>query len=482
MTVASKIPGPKGGLRLGLSLRDNGPATLTELYKNYGDIVGFSVGRRRIVLLNHPEYAYQVFVGAAHKYAKSRGAKKVRSLLGEGLLTSEGEVWRRSRSVIQPLFTQSEIRRQVPLIQDVLAEISARWVAPPGEGTLARAQESIIDLHKEMTRLTVTVAARALFSTEVDEHVDVFRDAFRVAFEHVVKRLHALVDLPPEVFPTPTNLKFRRAVRQLDAIVEGILEKRRSAGAGACGQGKDLLASLLEAARDSGDGAALSERQLRDEILTLILGGYDTSANTLTWAFYLLSQHPQLLAELRAEADPVFAHGPVDAGAVKRLQLSQMVFEETMRLYPPVWVLAREARVDDEIGGHVIEAGTMILVSPFVMHRLPTIWEDPLSFRPERFRSRERSLQPRFSYIPFGGGQRHCLGRLMALQEGTLAIAYLAHAFDFEPVDRGEPAFSASITLAPRDGLPVRVQRRERGRSTAEALPTKPRPEATLPC
>jgi cytochrome P450 len=331
-------------------------------------------------------------------------------------------------------------------------------------------------------RLTLTVAARALFSADLEQDVDVFRDSFGVAFDHVVKRLHALFDLPPEIFPTPANLKFRKAVRQLDAIVERILEHRRGAGAKASGEGNDLLASLLDAAGDTAAGEPLSEKQLRDEILTLILGGYDTSANALTWAFYLLSRHPEVLAQVRAEADPVFAAGAVDADAVKRLQFSQMVFEETMRLYPPVWVLARQAKTDDEIGGHAIQAGTMMLVSPFVLHRLHTIWSDPLSFRPERFRTEERSQQPRFSYIPFGGGQRHCLGRLMALQEGTLAIAYLAHSFDLEPVDSSEPGFNASITLAPRGGLPVRVKRREHDRSAASGLPTQLRPEAIPSC
>jgi cytochrome P450 len=473
MTASSSIPGPKGGLKLGLSLRDNGPATLTELYETYGDMVGFSIGRRHIVLLNKPEYAYHVFAGAAQKYGKSSGAKKVKSLLGEGLLTSEGEVWKKSRALIQPLFVNSEIRRQVPLIQDVLAEVSGRWCAAPGEGAGASAQANVIDLHKEMMRVTLTVAARALFSADLDEHVDVFRDSFGVAFEHVVKRLHALFDLPPEIFPTPANLKFRRAVRQLDAIVERILENRRSAGGCPAGEGNDLLGSLLHAASGDAGGALLSEKQLRDEILTLILGGYDTSANALTWAFYLLSQHPEVLAKVRAEADPIFAGGAVDADAVKRLECSQMVFEETMRLYPPVWVLARQANADDEIGGHPIAAGTMMLVSPFVLHRLRNIWNDPLVFRPERFRSEERVIQPRFSYIPFGGGQRHCLGRLMALQEGTLAIAYLAHTFDLEPVDPREPAFNASITLAPRGGMPVRVKRRERGRGAGPTLPAR---------
>jgi cytochrome P450 len=465
MTDAIKpIPGPKGGLKLGLSLRSDGPATLMRLVETYGDVVGFSIGRRRIVLLNRPEHAHHVFVGAAQKYGKSSGAKKVKSLLGQGLLTSEGEVWKKSRALVQPLFSHSEIRRQVPLISQVLDDAGERWLANTAPQ---------IDLHQELMRITLTVAARALFSSDLDAHLDVFRHAFGTAFDHVVKRLHSLIDLPPEIFPTPANLRFRRAVGELDRIVEQTIDaRRRSLGGCPMRPGSDLLTHLLAAAGqgDTAGAAVLSKTQLRDEILTLILGGYDTSANALTWAFYLLSRHPEALAKVRLEADTAFADGPPDADALQRLEYSRMVFEETMRLYPPVWVLARQARVDDDIDGYRIRAGTMVLISPFVLHRLPSVWSDPLAFQPERFGAQERHLQTRLAYLPFGGGQRHCLGRLMALQEGTLAIAQLAHRFHFEPIHSHEPAFNASITLAPLGGWPVRVQPRSADQRRAQQV------------
>jgi cytochrome P450 len=445
-TIAShrQAPGPRGGLSLGMDLRRNGPRVLLDLAHRYGDVVRMRVGSRTMYLLNDAALAKHVFQDKNKNYGKSAGSRKVRSFLGDGLLTAEGDVWLRHRRMMQHAFTQEKIARLGVHVSATVNEVVERWrpLAERGE---------TIDVHAEMMRLTLTVVSRALFSTDLGDRTEATAGAFRIAFDHTVRRMHSLIDVPDWV-PTPANARFREAVRTLDDIFYAVLARRRSKAAST----GDLLSVLMQA-RDEETGEALAERELRDEVLTLLLGGYDTAANSLSWMWYLLSKNPAIAGRLRADLAPLGGKAPT-VEDLPQIPYAGMVFEEAMRLYPPVWVLAREAIEDDELNGYHVPAGSMILISPYVIHHDPRYWDNPEGFAPEHFAQDRRSERPRFAYLPFGGGPRQCLGMGLALLEARLIVATLAQHFRLDAVPWHRVDIVPSITLAPRGGMPMVVR------------------------
>ena len=445
-TIASQrlAPGPRGGLSLGMDLRRDGPRLLLDLAHRHGDVVRMRIGPRTVHLLNDPAHAKHVLQDRNKSYRKSAGARKVRAFLGDGLLTAEGDAWLRHRRMMQHAFSQDRVAALGGPISGAVNEVVETWrpIAERGE---------TIDVHAEMMRLTLTVVSRALFSAELGDRAEQMSGAFRVAFDHTVRRLHSLFNVP-EGIPTPANLRFRDAVRTLDDIVYGLLARRRTEAPGA----GDLLSVLMEA-RDEETGTALGEKELRDEVLTLLLGGYDTAANSLAWTWYLLSKSPAVAERLRGELATLGGKAPT-VEDLPRIPYAGMVFEEAMRLYPPVWVLAREAAEDDELGGYHIPAGSMVLISPYVLHHDPRHWSNPEGFEPERFAPEHRGERPRYAYLPFGGGPRQCLGMGLAMLEARLILATLAQRYRLDVVPWHRVDLAASITLAPRGGMPMVVR------------------------
>lgn len=429
-----------------MDLRRDGPWALLNLARDHGDVVFVQIGRRSIYLLNDPAHVRHVLQDRHASYKKSAGARKVRDLLGEGLLSAEGETWRRHRRLAQPCFTKERLAGFVDLMAESTQEMLDRWSNLPEP-------DAAVDIHEEMMKLTLTIVARSLFSTDVVQDFERLHRAFRIAFDHTVKRLHRLIDLPQGI-PTPSNLRFKEAVSTLDEVVYRIIKERRAQGAK---QADDLLGRLMGAVDES--GASLTDKELRDEVLTLLLGGYDTAANAMTWAWCLLSKTPRAADRLHEEARTQLDGKPPTFENLDRLAYARMVFEEAMRLYPPVWVLAREAAEDDEIGGFSIPAGSMVLMSPYVLHHDPRIWQNPEGFDPERFAD-EKTDRPRFAYFPFGGGPRQCMGTRFAMMEGPLILAMVAERYRLDLAPWHPALFDPSITLAPKNGMPMFISPR----------------------
>jgi len=417
--------------------------TLTEIVRRYGPLVWARFGRVEFLLVHEPEYIEEVLVRQHRRFRKGPGFEAMRAALGDGLLTSEGEFWLRQRRLAQPAFH----RAQVAAYGETMVAYARRHVEAWQDGETR-------DLAAEMMRLTLAIAAKTLFNVDIEAEAGRIGRALDVAMAAFVARTRSLLPLPDSL-PTPTNLRFRRALADLDAVVYGIIAQRRASAE----DPGDLLSMLMQARDEEGRG--MTDRQLRDETLTLLLAGHETTAVALTWTWYLLAQHPEVLRRLRAELEEVLGDRDPGAEDLPRLPYTQAIVREGLRLYPPAWVLSRQAVEPFELGPHRFPAGTPVLISQWVVHRDPRWYEEPEAFRPERWLGDEARRLPAFAYFPFGGGPRRCIGEGFALQEAALVLAVMARRFDVEllPGARVEP--EPQVTLRLRHGLPVRLRRRQ---------------------
>jgi cytochrome P450 len=319
------------------------------------------------------------------------------------------------------------------------------------------------DIHAEMTEVTLRIAARTLFGSDVGDDLARIRASSFVMTNHFRSRLFSLMILLPDVIPTPGNLRYLRAVRDLDALVYRIIGERRASGE----EARDVLGMLLAARDEAGSG--MTDRQLRDEVMTLLLAGHDTTALALTWAFVLLAKHPEVNVRLHAQVDDVLGGRPPSSADVPRLQYAEHVIAETLRLYPTAWAIGREAVRDTQLGGERVSKGTTVIASPWVLHRDPRFFDEPQAFRPERWADgaspgSDGSLAqrlPRFAYVPFGGGQRVCIGSSFAQLEATLLLATIVQRFRLELARPDEPVDPLPVvTLRPRDPVPMQLTAR----------------------
>jgi cytochrome P450 len=367
-------------------------------------------------------------------------------LLGHGLVTSDGEFWRRQRRIAQPAFHRARIAAFSETMRRVAEALAASWAA-------AARGDGVVDVAGDLIDATLRIVCETLLGGDPPEEIQVVKQAFPVASHEIVSRMNSPVPAPLWI-PTPANRRFLRARRALDDVVYKIIARRRAAGAG-----EGLLGMLLSA-RDEETGAGMSDEQLRDEVLTMLLAGHETTATALTFTFHLLGAHPEAAGRLREEAAGVLGAGESPSlEQLERLPYARMVIEEAMRLYPPIWVLSRSVAEDDEIGGFRIERGGMMMVSPWVTHRLPDLWEEPARFLPERFAPERVAAMPRFAYFPFLGGPRQCIGNHFALMEAQILLATLARRLRVSPLQDGLAplALDPSLTLRPKGGLRMRV-------------------------
>ena len=445
--VASRTPltlearGPTGGV-LGLlpDLERDALGLLTHCARDYGDFVRLRLGFTRAVLVSHPELIDEVLVTRNQDFRKHVGTRRLGSLLGNGLLLSEGDFWLRQRRLMQPAFH----RQRIAAMADAMVATTSGMLDDWRVGQTR-------DVQQAMTELTLRIVARTLFGTDVGEDLARIRGSNQVMTEHFRSRLFSLMILLPDWVPTPGNRRYGRAVRDLDTLVYRIIAERRQSAAEAA---PDLL-SLLLAARDE-DGLGMSDRQLRDEVLTLLLAGHDTTALALTWAWVLLAQHPASRMALDTELERVLGGRPPTASDVPQLRWVEHIIAETLRLYPTAWVLGREAIRDAQIGGQHIARGTSVLISPWVVHRDPRWFDEPDAFRPERWADGLMQRLPRFTYFPFGGGQRVCLGASFAQLEASLLLATIAQRFRLELTDPARPVEPwPVVTLRTRRGVPM---------------------------
>jgi cytochrome P450 len=404
---------------------------------------------RRVFVANSPEAARHVLLDRAENYVKSRIARQLLKPLGQGLLTSEGALWRRQRRTLAPAFHPKRLEAFTAAMVQAAADMLAGWDALPAG--------SVVDAAEAMAGLTLDIITRTMFSSDIRERAAEVR-ASLVHYQRVGGRpsLADLLGLPGWV-PRVSARRVRAATAALDDIIFGIIERRRREA----GPADDLLGLLL-ATHDEESGEGMSDAQLRDEIATIFTAGHETTANALTWTWYLLALHPQVEARLLAELAAVLGGRLAADADIPRLRYTRMVLEESLRLYPPAHTLSREAIEDDEILGHRIPAGSAVLISPWLLHRHEMLWERPEIFDPERFTPERASARPRYAYLPFGGGPRICIGAGFAMQEATIILATVAQHYRLRlvPGQRVEPL--GLITLRPKGGLLMALERRAR--------------------
>jgi cytochrome P450 len=416
------------------------------LAAQYGDIVKLQLGPIRSFLVSHPEAFHHVLIEKNKEYVKGRSRRAVSRILGQGLITSEGELWRQQRKLIQPAFHRAVLDRLTAMMITSVDGMLEDW-----ERTK---QKTVFDLHAEMMRLTLRIIGQTLFSVDIDDEASAFARGFAQANAHADHYAKALVLLPAWV-PTPRGLAVRRTVQALHGLVRQLIDEHRAR------ERADLL-SMLMAARDEETGEQMKDRQLYDEMLTMIAAGHETTATTLSWCFYLLSKNPEVLRNLRDELTAVLGDRPPEAADLPKLTYTNWVVQETLRLYPSVWMMERETCADDEILGYRVPAGSSISLFVYGMQRHKQFWDDPDSFRPERFAPELCEARPRSVYAPFGAGPRRCIGANFAMMEAQIILAMIAQRFQVTVAPGREVKMDPLITLRPKQGIPVTIRPNDR--------------------
>ena len=447
MATTSYPPGPKGKPLFGhlFPFRRDPIGFLMGIARDYGDIVHFKVGPQNAFLLNHPDYIKDVLVTNSRNFVKSRGLERTKFLLGEGLLTSEGEFHHRQRRLIQPVFHRQRIAAYAFIMTDYGVRMRERWQ-----------DGATVDIAQEMKRLTLSIAGRTLFNADVESEANEIGDALTIAMDEWRTRVLPFFEIFDRL-PLPSNRRLWKARDRLDETVYRIINEHRTSSVD---QG-DLLSMLLRAHDEEGDGNRMTDKQLRDEVLTILLAGHETTANALTWVWYLLSEYPDAESTLHAEIDSVLAGRLPTFKDVPCLQYTEMVFAEAMRLYPPAWILGRRAIVDYKVANYLLPAGSVIFMSPYVMHRDPRYFPNPIKFDPKRWTPELRALRPRFSYFPFGGGPRQCIGEAFAWMEGVLVIATIAQKWRMRLAPGHPVELQPLITLRPKYGMIMTLDQRK---------------------
>ena len=422
------------------------------LHAVFGRIAHYRFLGTTIVFVNDPEWINEILVNQVSSFVRERTIVRLKILLGEGLITSDDPIHMRQRRIAAPAFHRQRIAGYADQIVSSAAAAAASWSA---------GQE--LDIADQMMQLSLHIVARTIFDSEVTPEVLSVRDEvdtvmdlynFLIAFPMLEKVLH---------WPIPGVVKFRKARARLDAVVATMIESRRTLTREQLEQRGDLL-SMLVAARDdeSAEGAAaeraMNDVQVRDEILTIFLAGYETVANALTWTWYLLSQNPDAAAKMYAEVAEVLGTAPASMESYPRLRYTEQVFAESMRLYPPAWAMGRRSTKAVELGPYRLPPGAHFFFSQYVMHRSAEFWDAPLEFRPERHTPEAKASRPRFIYFPFGGGRRQCIGEGFAWMEGVFSLATIAQRWRLSFLNRYPVVPQAKITLRPKHPLIMRVE------------------------
>lgn len=434
------VPGLKGYPLLGnLPQFQRQPlATLIKAAREGGDVTRIDLGRERYYLLSHPEHVRHVLQENYKNYVKGYG--KVSVLLGNGLVLSEGSLWRRQRRLMQPAFHRRRLAGFADAMTDETARMLDSWEARAAAG-------EPFDAALEMTLLTQRIIVRTMFGSDVGEEGERIARAFETALAGIDARF--VIPLWMTRLPLPVNRRFERALQKIDEAVHRIISERRREGQEG---GNDLLGMLMEA-RDEETAETMSNQQIRDEVTTIYLAGHETTAATLAWAWYLLSKSPEVARGVREEVSRILGERTPVLEDVSNLTYTRMVIDETLRLYPAGWMISRTAVEEDEIGGYRIPAGQGIFLSPYVTHRRPELWPNPEGFDPERFAPESGGGRPRFAYFPFGGGPRQCIGNNFALMEATLVVAMVTQRYRLDLVPGQTVKANPKGTLRPRPGV-----------------------------
>jgi cytochrome P450 len=408
--------------------------SLLALARRYGDVACWRFRGTDYTLLVNPEHIRQVLVTDHHAFTKGRVLQEVKGLLGDGLLTSEGDLHRRQRRSLQPAFQHDGV---AALADDMVAaadDVSSDWYGGRR-----------LDIHREMMRLTLDVVGRALFRADLDGRTAEIVEALSIILERQARSVRPFSSALDRL-PTSTRHRHERAQERLEDVVTHLI----AVGHASETSERGLLAALADCPR----------RQARDEVMTILLTGHETMANALTWTWAMLARHPDVERRLHVELDEVLCGGLPTAAHVAALPYTEMVFRETLRLFPPVWRIGRRALIDYEVDGYLIRAGSIVVMSPFVTQRDERFFSQPLEFEPDRWASEKACRRPRFSYFPFGGGPRVCIGDGFALAEGKLLLATLAQRWRPRPAPKHDVRPQPLVTLRPKGGLPVTLDQR----------------------
>ena len=430
------------------ALRRNPTAVFMSAARRFGDVAYLKIGPRRGFLITNPADVRHVLQDNARNYHKSPLYAKLRTSIGNGLLTSEDEFWLRQRRIAQPAFHRPRIAALAGVMADAARETAAEWQSIASHGKPA-------DIDEEMMRLTRTVVLRALLGADLGPFASDLNRAWIIINEHIGESFWSLGFT--DRLPTSKNRRFQAARTVLRAAVDHVISQRRRSASDSA----DLLSMLL-AARDEETGEGMTDEQLRVEVTTFLLAGQETTSLALTWTWYLLSLHAEVRRRLEAEIDSVLEGRPPEYSDLANLPYTRMVIDEAMRLYPPAWGFSREALADDQLGGFHLPRGWLAFVVPYVLHRLPAFWQDPDAFDPDRFSPQRSAQRPKFVYLPFGAGPRQCIGNHFALLEAQLIVATLAQRYRLHLVPRHRVEPWALITLRPRFGMPMFIERRSR--------------------
>ncbi len=465
--MAVKRPsGPQGNFLLGSinQFSEDEPAFLLKSVKQYGDLVYFRLAHMHTYLLGHPDLIREVLVTQSDKFEKAPLDKQILGkFLGNGLLISDGEFHRRQRRLAQPAFHSKRIQNYAEVMVDYANQLMAGWN-----------DETIVDVTEEMMQLTMLIVSKTLFdadditgSADTAKIIDHAMNDFQAVSNRDYQRGFSL----PSWIPTADNRLRNRAAADFNQVMDQIIaERRQTAVNGQVADTGDLLSMLMLSVDE--DGEFMDDKQLRDEVATLFAAGHETTSNALSWTWYLLAQHPEIEAKLHEELDSVLAGRQPTLADLPNLPYSLQIIKESMRLYPPAWILNGRLTLEDaEIGGYTIPKGSTVFISPYVMHHLPQQFDEPETFKPERFTPEFEKSLPKFAYMPFGGGARVCIGNAFAMMEAQLILAAIAQRFRLELATEEPVQYKAQITLTPANGLKMRLVERK------TAVPTPPQSE-----
>lgn len=445
MSRVRQAPGPKGVPVLGVlpQVRQDALQFFLRAAMDYGGVARLEMGSRNFYLISHPDYIKYILQDNYKNYTKGYG--RTRPLLGNGLVSAEGDFWLRQRRLIQPVFNRTHLASFARVMTDQAAELLESWHCRPEP-------DRPMDVAAEMMALTQAIIIRTMFSSAAGaDRLRVESSRISAAFTTALEYLNTILFSPlriPDWLPTSQNRRFRSAMSYLDDLVYRLIRERRASGQ----EGDDLL-SLLVNARDEATGEGMPDRQIRDELMTIFLAGHETTATLLAWTWYLLSLHPDAERLVRLEVAEVVGRRLPVVEDLNDLIYTRMVLDETLRLYPPAWMFARHPIEDDEIGGYLIPAGAMVMLSPYVTHHLPEFWPNPEGFNPERFCPERVAERPQFAHFPFGGGPRQCIGNNFAIMEAQLVMASIIQAYRLELLP-GHPVRPTPVAaLRPRPGV-----------------------------
>ncbi len=445
--VATKLPpGPRARPLVGnlLDYSRNPLDFLTRSAREHGDVVRLKFPGPPAYLLSNPEHIEQVLVRNNRNFIKDRVTRGQLSILGDGLLTSDGDFWRRQRRLAQPAFHRERVENYAATMVTYTERMLEGW--RDGEER---------DVHRDMMRLTLEIVAKTLVDADIADEAEKIGTALGTIMAHFSDQGNGVfLRMIPDSVPTPSNLRFRRANRRLEEFIYGIIEERRQSGRDT----GDLLSMLLHA-RDE-DGSRMSDEQLRDEVMTIIMAGHETTAIALSWTFYLLGKHPKAEEKLYSEIKEALNGRPPTVADLPNLPYVDAVIKESMRLYPPAWAIGREAVEDCEIGGYHVPAGTQLFISQWVVHHDPRNFENSNNFDPDRWTGDLETRLPKFAYFPFGGGPRLCIGQSFTKMEANLLLTTIAQKFKLELVPGQTIQTQPSITLCPKHGIRVTLQER----------------------